>query len=276
MKSFRDLRFWLKHALWFVPSAYAVNFVYAVLADQSGGTFGDTFGAANALFSGTALLMLVLAVTLQREELEQVKEERNDTRMLLAEQGRINSLQKAAVERQIFEASFFSQFQLIIEEKRRLSGVLTNDEGTKNQLDDASSCAVKFVRNLRRDLHYEAPRGELKPMQEMRLLLRSILTLDRLLATAPIPNEIRDQYFKLMMSVVDFDIVACTAALTLPYRNHALSSDSYLVLYKRFNPEQFLNPKFLEDVEQSRLWLEKSSTTDTNALLPAEEEASID
>ena len=63
----------LKTALWFalilVPAAYAINFIYALRANTTGGTFGDTFGAANALFSGTALMMLVLAVILQREEL---------------------------------------------------------------------------------------------------------------------------------------------------------------------------------------------------------------
>ncbi|KXF88997.1 hypothetical protein [Phaeobacter inhibens] len=65
MNKFGELKFWLKQALWLVPIAYTINFVYALYSDQKGGTFGDTFGAANALFSGTALLMLVLAVILR-------------------------------------------------------------------------------------------------------------------------------------------------------------------------------------------------------------------
>ena len=101
------LKKWLKRAIWLVPFAYAINFIYALMANEGSGTFGDTFGAANALFSGTALLMLVLAVILQREELEVVKDERNATRDLLKGQENLNTLQKTALEKQVFEQSFF-------------------------------------------------------------------------------------------------------------------------------------------------------------------------
>ncbi len=121
MKSIRDLKFWLKQALWLVPCAYLANFIYAIQSDQTGGTFGDTFGAANALFSGTALLMLVLAVILQREELEQVKEERNDTRDLLKGQEDFNATQKLALDRQIFEQTFGSLINAALTERNRLS-----------------------------------------------------------------------------------------------------------------------------------------------------------
>ncbi|MCH2067499.1 hypothetical protein [Shimia sp.] len=120
LNRFKSLKFWLKHAIWFVPTAYVLNFIYAISSDQTGGTFGDTFGAANALFSGTALLMLVLAVTLQREELEQVKEERNDTRELLKGQEELTELQKKALEKQIFEQTFGSFLTSALSEKARL------------------------------------------------------------------------------------------------------------------------------------------------------------
>ncbi|UAB89360.1 hypothetical protein I5192_01335 [Ruegeria sp. SCSIO 43209] len=121
MNRFKELRFWLKHALWFVPCAYLLNFIYAIQSDQSGGTFGDTFGAANALFSGTALLMLVLAVSLQREELEEVRKERNDTRKLLEGQEELNELQKEALERQNFTQTFNSLLNSALQEKNRLA-----------------------------------------------------------------------------------------------------------------------------------------------------------
>lgn len=121
MRKVRQLKFWLKQALWFVPCAYALNFLYAVTSEQTGGTFGDTFGAANALFSGTALLMLVLAVSLQREELQEVKEERNDTRKLLVGQEALNEMQKTALERQIFEQTFGSLLNSALQEKSRLA-----------------------------------------------------------------------------------------------------------------------------------------------------------
>ncbi len=120
MSTSSKLKTWLQRALWFVPVAYSLNFLYAVLSNQSGGTFGDTFGAANALFSGVALMMLIYAVILQREELELVKEERNDTRKLLEGQEKINELQERAYLKQSFEQSFFSLVRVISEERRAL------------------------------------------------------------------------------------------------------------------------------------------------------------
>jgi hypothetical protein len=99
---------------------YVVNFLYAVSSNQTGGTFGDTFGAANALFSGSALFFLVLAFLSQREELHLIKEERDDTRKLLEGQERINSLQEIAMQKQSFEQSFFSLIKLISDERRAL------------------------------------------------------------------------------------------------------------------------------------------------------------
>lgn len=125
MKRISNLVFWLKVSLGVVPTVYLVNFIYALATEQTGGTFGDTFGAANALFSGTALLMLVLAVILQREELEQVKEERNDTRKLLRGQETINLAQEKALSKQSFEQSFFALVQIIAEERRVLDSKVT-------------------------------------------------------------------------------------------------------------------------------------------------------
>ncbi|NOD35046.1 MULTISPECIES: hypothetical protein [unclassified Ruegeria] len=145
-KKLTELRFWLKQALWFVPFAYFLNFIYAVYSDQSGGTFGDTFGAANALFSGTALLLLVLAVSLQREELEHVKKERNDTLKLLEGQEGINEAQRVALEKQLFESSFFSLFSMINEEKARLleqEGAAGKETVRLEQYRRASECLLE-------------------------------------------------------------------------------------------------------------------------------------
>jgi len=148
MKKIGELKFWLKQALWFVPCAYVANFVYAVSSEQTGGTFGDTFGAANALFSGTALLMLVLAVILQREELEQVKEERNDTRKLLEGQERITKKQEEALKKQSFEQSFFSLVRLISEERRALNSAVSYNAKVsiaRRASSDAKNYTIKNV-----------------------------------------------------------------------------------------------------------------------------------
>lgn len=102
------LKSWLVCALWFVPTVYALNFCYAVWKGGSGGTFGDTFGASNAIFSGTALLMLVYAIMLQREELATVKLERDDTKKMLSAQEKLIDDQKKALDQQIFDQRFFA------------------------------------------------------------------------------------------------------------------------------------------------------------------------
>ncbi|WP_068318915.1 hypothetical protein [Polycladidibacter hongkongensis] len=50
------------------------------------GTFGDSFGAVNALFSGLAFIGLAIAIILQRQELAIVKAERADTQRILEQQ----------------------------------------------------------------------------------------------------------------------------------------------------------------------------------------------
>jgi hypothetical protein len=45
------------------------------------GTFGDMFGAVNALFSGWAFLGVIIAIILQRQELELQRDELRESRM---------------------------------------------------------------------------------------------------------------------------------------------------------------------------------------------------
>jgi len=112
---------------------YGTNFLYALNKADSGGTFGDTFGAVNALFSGSALFFLVLAFLSQREELNLVREERDDTRKLLQGQEDLGAQQKRALDRQLFEQSFFSLLTLINEEKSRL---LRSDQAVNGGISD--------------------------------------------------------------------------------------------------------------------------------------------
>lgn len=121
------LLFWLKLSLIVVPCAYTLNFIYALSNGGSGGTFGDTFGAANALFSGVALMMLIYAVILQREELNLVKEERNDTRALLEGQEEITRSQKAALDTQVYESALSTYLTILQSEKDKLNERLLED-----------------------------------------------------------------------------------------------------------------------------------------------------
>ncbi|MEO1108715.1 MAG: hypothetical protein AAFX90_12400 [Pseudomonadota bacterium] len=213
MNRFKELRFWLKHALWFVPCAYLTNFVYAILADQTGGTFGDTFGAANALFSGTALLMLVLAVSLQREELEQVKEERNDTRELLKGQEEINQTQKLALEKQVFENSFYSLLSMINDEKARLLEREGTQAHEKLRMVNCREACKKLLEN-------KAIETEFGPEQKSYLDLRadkSFNLINLIVAGVALVKSSGSSeldavfYLSLVQGVVDFDVATCFA-----------------------------------------------------------------
>lgn len=141
------LKLWLKRAIVFVPFAYLVNFTYAFLNSDSSGTFGDTFGAANAIFSGTALVMLIYAVILQRDELYIVQEERNDTKKLLAGQEKINTIQQEALRKQIFDQAFYQLINLLSQELRALDRSVRSDKNYP-VIDAAINDTVKFHSDL--------------------------------------------------------------------------------------------------------------------------------
>jgi Putative phage abortive infection protein len=71
------------------------------------GSFGDMFGAVNALFSGFAFAGLILAIRLQSEELALQRRELADTRTVLQDQKAQMKAQADTLDLQQFEATFF-------------------------------------------------------------------------------------------------------------------------------------------------------------------------
>ncbi|NML24341.1 putative phage abortive infection protein [Zoogloea dura] len=90
--------------LWAV-SAFWIN-VGAGDQKDDRGTFGDMFGAVNALFSGLALATLFYTVFLQRKELRETRQE-------LAEQREQMEIQNETMRRQELEGTFFSLLRLL-------------------------------------------------------------------------------------------------------------------------------------------------------------------
>lgn len=72
------------------------------------GTFGDSFGAINALFSGLAFLGVLVAVLLQKLQLQLQHQELEDTRLEL-------KVQSKAFNQQNFENTFFSMLKVLRE-----------------------------------------------------------------------------------------------------------------------------------------------------------------
>ena len=71
------------------------------------GTFGDSFGAINALFSGFAFAGLIYTIYLQREELGLQRDELKMTRIELEGQKQEFHIQNETLKIQRFENTFF-------------------------------------------------------------------------------------------------------------------------------------------------------------------------
>ena len=229
------LKPWLKLALVVVPAAYLINFAYAVSSDESGGTFGDTFGAANALFSGAALMMLIYAVILQRDELDLVKAERDDTRRILTGQEKLNALQKAAIETQIFEQSFFSLVQLIAEERRSLDNPFV-PTAKASTIGIASSRARDFVDKERMLDEAEVDTYISQCGTYCRLLITAFATVEDRRFEAP--EELK--YASTLHALIDADVAYCWFLLSCRW---AANDPRALTAFANLQGTNFLDEK---------------------------------
>ena len=85
------------------------------------GTFGDKFGAVNALFSGLAFAGLIVTLLYQKEELKLQREELKETRNELNAQKLEFQEQNKTMKRQRFENTFFNMLSLQQEITHNLS-----------------------------------------------------------------------------------------------------------------------------------------------------------
>ena len=201
MKANDKLTFALKIAMAVVAIAYALNFAYAIYTDQGGGTFGDTFGASNSAFSGVALMMLIYAVILQREELALIKEERDDTRKLLEGQERITALQEQALRKQIFEQSFNALLKMAVDEKSRLSIVeQTGSNVYSSQLSRAANSALVMLR-----LEAFSLQSDYNVLQIERIdyLLKILIHLDVFVGSSKLDESIATRLKSLISGLID-------------------------------------------------------------------------
>lgn len=85
----------------------SLNWYYVHGDIENRGTFGDMFGAANALFSGLAFAGVIIAIMLQRKELSLQREELELTRVVLEDQRSELQYQNQTLANQRFENTFF-------------------------------------------------------------------------------------------------------------------------------------------------------------------------
>ena len=80
------------------------------------GTFGDMYGALNALFAGLAFFGVIVAIFLQRRELKLQREELKDTREVLKMTQETHEEQMKTLKLQQFENTFFQILKIISDE----------------------------------------------------------------------------------------------------------------------------------------------------------------
>jgi len=108
-----------KHKLLLLITSVLLIYITAEIAIYFGfkdwterGTFGDSFGAINALFSGLAFSGLIFTIYLQREELGLQREELKMTREELKGQKEEFHIQNETLKIQRFENTFFQLLAL--------------------------------------------------------------------------------------------------------------------------------------------------------------------
>lgn len=91
---------------WYLIDRFVVSSdIKQISTEVVQGTFGDKFGAINALFSGLAFAGIIFTILLQRKELELQRNELEQTRDVFSEQGKTLKLQQ-------FESTFFNLLNL--------------------------------------------------------------------------------------------------------------------------------------------------------------------
>ena len=79
---------------------------------QTRGTFGDSFGALNALFSGLAFAGLIVTLIMQKDELSMQREELDEAKQELRQQSIEFKKQNKTLNLQRFENTFFNMLNL--------------------------------------------------------------------------------------------------------------------------------------------------------------------
>lgn len=111
---------------------------------SNAGVFGDQFGMVNALFSGMAFAGLIVAITMQRDELKLQREELEMTRCELKGQKEQLSAQNETMQQQKFENTFFHLLEVIDRagEKALVTGTETVN-GTRKKYYHRGKAAFK-------------------------------------------------------------------------------------------------------------------------------------
>ncbi len=195
------------------------------------GTFGDMFGAANALFSGFALLGVIYAILLQRQELKYQRKELELTRLELKGQKEQLTAQNEIMGIQKFENTFFQLIDLqnkIVERMRYESRHTTYEAGGKQFIyevyDDVqkghlpsnkkmNQLTLQRIQKAYSEVYYEQS-VQLQPY------FRNIENILKLIDRQQIPDD-ADIYASILRSMLDENELALLAYHSLSEAGNA-------------------------------------------------------
>lgn len=96
---------WALYPVWLPFFFNIVSTAEKITTTSNLGTFGDSFGALNSLFSGLAFAGIIVSIVLQSKELK-------ETRVDIKAQNEQFRIQNASIKRQVFENTFFQLISL--------------------------------------------------------------------------------------------------------------------------------------------------------------------
>jgi len=215
---------------------YGFNFLYALKAGGRGGTFGDTFGTVNALFSGCALFFLVLAFISQREELKLVKEERDATRDILSSQEALNKTQQKALNQQIFEQSFNSIYSVFLERLYELN---------KSELPIRESALATIGQNCQKQLanldERNSKLGTNSEIERAKPLVFIFFYLNNLLESNRSLGGQLSRYNKLLSSCINPHFASAICYYSIQELSRSTDSETYYAVARKFECDRMLS-----------------------------------
>jgi hypothetical protein len=247
-----------KHILWtsagvllvWALSGYFISMWFG--KPDGGGTFGDMFGAINALFSGFAFAGLIYTISVQRQELQEQKK-------AIEMQTEELSLQRKAIEMQTEE------LRMQREETARSADQLESQRNlmnlqiamtTVNELIQSKNKRVEYIR-------YRINDREEKGLKALTELVKRTMSMKRPISeNDPILQNYYNSFFYTLQYIKDLDLDIEQKKILSNLLNLDTSDSEIYILYNAFyinQPKLMLLKEFGFDERNRRLEV-KSST----------------
>lgn len=216
------------------------------------GVFGDMFGSINALFSGLAFVGVIVAILLQKEELEEQRRELKLSREAFEEQNKVLNIQR-------FENTFFQMVSLHNEIVNAMSVRMRYSAPTKSYL-NGREIFPEILEVFKENWHAQQGKGDTKIIftnvcdkiypSLLGHYYRNMFRIFRLIESSGLLNELF--YSKIVHAQLS------DKELVLLYYNcffygRGEEFRKYAVDYKffkNFTGEELLNPSHLNELKK--------------------------